>query len=1254
MSSVDPRSVAIVGMAGRFPGADDVDEFWHLIREGKEGISDLTDEQLRAAGVDQTTAANPDYVKRAGVLNDVAGFDADFFGIGSRDAAVMDPQHRHFYECAWAALESAGHVPERFGGKIGVFGGCGPNRYLMNNLLTGQAPLDSMGWFLLRHTANDKDFLTTGVSYRLGLRGPSVNIQTAASTSLVAVHFAIQSLLSGECDLVLAGASTIEFPHGVGYLFREGEVLASDGHCRAFDAESSGTVFTSGVAVVALRRLADATADGDPILAVIRGSAINNDGADKDSYLAPSVDGHAACVRDALAIAAVDARTVTLLEAHGSGTRVGDPIEVAALTAAFRETTADTGFCWLSSTKPNIGHVDTAAGVAGLIKVVQAMRHRWLPPLAGHTAPNGLLNIDETPFRLSAVGARWDSDGTPRRAGVSSLGVGGTNAHVVVEEAPPVPRSDTVPGPHLLLISARTRSAADAAAERLAGHLAAEPCSLADVAHTLRVGRREFAHRRAVVVDSVDEAVAGLASDGPARCAIGEVSEASPGVILSFPGGGAQYPGMAAGLMGDRRFGVFGSVVQEAGDELRGLAGIDLRPLLAGGCADAQRSATFRTPRVALPATFIIEVALARQLIDWGIEPRALVGHSLGEYTAAHLAGVFDLSSALELVLARSELLERVSTAGAMGMIALGEEELAPRLGDDVSLAVVNAADECVVSGRADAVDELLADLDNSGIHTQRIPLRAAAHSHLLDPVLDQFSEIVCGVKLSEPTMPYVSNLTGTWITPEQATDPDAWARHLRGTVRFNEGLATALADGPAVVLEVGPGCTLTSYAQRHRPLAAVSTLRHVNDPTPDAVHLLRAMSRMWTIGVAADWDRIVTSGGRRRKLTLPTYPFQHRRYSIEQGEQRVAPDAADEGAADEGAPAVPAESGVTDGTLAFVKALWKDLLWVDGVGGVGEDSDFFELGGHSLIAARVVAAVRKQIGPRLPLTTLVEHPTAEKFAAAIDAALIRRLPSASSMGRLPSVLVPLRPAGTKRPFFVVHGAGGHVLNLQNFARSVPIGRPVWGLQAHGNEGVELPDSTIEQMAHRYLGAVRHVARSGPYLIGGYSGGGIIALEMARQAVAAGDRVDLVVLFDTYRPGSMNHTRIAKLRNLSRNIRDGYGLAATIGWIGDVVRNRLIWLGLAEDQAETDGMDLFEEFQHVVARYRFSRYPTDVLLLRAAPVRPTFAFDYSWPEVEGVVRDRKVAGTHRTIFAPEHVSSLAMLVANALDAAEQR
>lgn len=1251
MSSVDSRAVAIVGMAGRFPGADDVDELWNLVREGKEGLSDLTDEQLRAAGVDQTMTAHPEYVKRAGVLNDVAGFDAEFFGIGSRDAAVMDPQHRHFYECAWAALEAAGHVPERFSGKIGVFGGCGPNRYLTNNLLAASEPLDSMGWFLLRHTANDKDFLTTGVSYRLGLRGASVNIQTASSTSLVAVHFAIQSLLSRECDLALAGASTIEFPHGVGYLFRDGEILASDGHCRVFDEQSSGTVFTSGVAVVALRRLADAMADGDPILAVIRGSAINNDGADKDSYLAPSVDGHAACVRDALAVAHVDARTVTLLEAHGTGTRVGDPIEVAALTAAFRETTDDNGFCWLTSTKPNVGHVDTAAGVTSLIKVVQAMRHRWLPPMAGHTAPNGLLDIDRTPFKLSAVGARWDADGTPRRAGVSSLGVGGTNAHVVVEEAPPAPRSDPVPGPHLLLVSARTSGAVSAAAERLAGHLAAGPANLADTAHTLRVGRREFAHRRAVVAESVDEAAEGLSSNGPAQCANGEVSDTSPGVIFSFPGGGAQYPGMAAGLMnGDGRFGVFRSVVQEAGDELRRLAGIDLRPLLAAGSADDERSATFRTPRISLPATFIIEIALARQLIDWGIRPRALVGHSLGEYTAAHLAGVFDLSSALELVLARSELLERVSTSGAMATVTLGEEELAPRLGDGVSLAVVNAADECVVSGQADAVEALLAGLASAGIQTQRIPLRAAAHSQLLDPVLDQFAEIVRGVALSEPTMAYASNLTGTWITPEQATDPDAWARHLRGTVRFREGLVTALADGPAVVVEVGPGCALTSYAARHCPVAAVPTIRHVNDPTPDAVYLLRTMARLWTIGLDADWGRIVTAPGRRRKLTLPTYPFQHRTYLIEHGVRRVTPDAAADivtCAADS------AESGVNDGnreadeTLELVKGLWKNLLGVDVV---RAESDFFELGGHSLIAARVVAAVREQIGPRLPLSALVEHPTAEKFAAAIEATSIGRY---SSSAGLPRVLVPLRPAGAKRPFFVVHGAGGHVLNLQNFARSVPIGRPVWGIQAHGNEGIEPPDSTIEQMAHLYLGAIRRVQPSGPYLIGGYSGGGIIALEMARQAAEVGDHVDLVVLFDTYRPGFTSPTRIEKLRNLSRNMRDGYGLARTIDWMGDVARNRLIRVGLAEDLTKFDGIGLFDEFHKAVAKYRFTQYPTDVLLLRAAPVRPIFAFNYSWPEVAGVVRETKVAGTHQTILAAENVAVLAMLVGDALDATDQ-
>jgi acyl transferase domain-containing protein/thioesterase domain-containing protein len=879
--------IAIVGMSGRFPGAPDVDALWRRVRAGEDCLVDLDPAQLLAAGLPPSLVAAPDYVKRSGVLEGVDTFDAGFFGIGARDAAIMDPQHRHFYEIAWEAIESAGYVPERFDGAIGVFAGCGMNTYLVNNLLTNPQLVDQIGWFLLRHTANDKDFLSTGVSYRLDLRGPSVNVQTACSTSLVAIHLAAQSLLSFECDMAVAGGVTIEVPHGRGYRYHEGEILAPDGVCRAFDAASGGTVLASGAGVVALRRLTDAYRDGDPILAVLKGSAVNNDGSRKVGYLAPSVDGHADVVKEALAVAGLSARDITLLEAHGTGTAVGDPIEVAALTEGFRASTTENGFCRLVSTKPNIGHLDTAAGVASVIKVVQAMQATTLPPLANHTAPSPLLGIERTPFVLSAEATPWElPDGQLRRAGVSSLGVGGTNAHVVLEEAPAYEPTPAAAPEQVLGLSGRTAKAVADAAERLAAHLAEHPdTNLADVAHTLATGRRAMTHRRVVTATDVAGAIEQLRTPDRRRSSNGEAADTVPGVAFLFPGGGAQYAGMGAGL--DERFDVFHATVREGIELTKKLAnGLDLAPLLAEGGDDER----LRQADASLPAVFVTSIALAKQWMAWGVEPRTFVGHSLGEYAAAHLAGVLSFEDALFLVVTRARLMASVGGEGAaMLAVPLPETQVRELLADPacagVSLATVNAFDECVVSGRADAVHALDERLAAGGVSCTRIPLAAAAHSALLDPILPEFLAAVRTVTLHAPQRPYLSNLTGTWITAEQATDPRYWVDHLRNTVRFADCLAAALAEGPLALVECGPGQSLSSYARRqseHPAVAIIPTLRHPNDRIADTAHSLHAFAKLWSVGVPVALERFCGDG--RRRLRLPTYPFQRERHWIEPG----------------------------------------------------------------------------------------------------------------------------------------------------------------------------------------------------------------------------------------------------------------------------------------------------------------------------------------------------------------------------------
>ncbi|HEV8298714.1 MAG TPA: type I polyketide synthase, partial [Acidimicrobiales bacterium] len=877
-AGVADSDLAIIGMSGRFPGAATADALWMRIAAGDDCLRDLRADELRDAGVPSHLLESPDYVLRGGSIDDVDRFDPGFFGIGPRDAAIMDPQHRQLLECAWEALEAGCQVPERFAGTIGVFAGCGANTYLLNNLLANPTLVEQVGWFLLRHTGNDKDFLATGISYRLDLRGPSVNVQTACSTSLVALHLAVQSLLAFECDMAIAGGATIEVPHGVGYRYHEGEILSPDGRCRAFDAASRGTVLTSGAGALALRRAADAVRDGDPILAIIKGSAVNNDGSRKVGYLAPSVDGHADVVREALAVAGVDARTISLLEAHGTGTEVGDPIEFAALTEAFRAHTSDVGFCRLGSIKPNIGHLDTAAGVASVIKVVQAMRHRWLPPLANHTAPSPLLPLAASPFEISGAGQEWTSAG-PRRAGVSSLGVGGTNAHVILEEAPSLPAIAPAPAEQLLALSARSAGALDEASERLASFLETNPhVSLADVAYTLAVGRRRFAHRRVVVATDVADAIVQLRGADRRRTYRAIADERAPDVALLLPGGGTQYPGMAAGL--DDRFDVFHRVLHEGIGIVKAQTGLDLAPLLK---PDADPDA-LRLPTASLPAVFVIEVALARQWIEWGVRTQVLVGHSLGEYAAAHLAGVMSYADALRLVTTRAALMERVAADAAMLVVPLPADEVRVRLPDTLSLAVINAHDECVVSGHTGDIDSLAQALESDGVSCTRIPLAAAAHSFVLDPILSDFASVARTVTFSPPSLRYVSNLTGTWADAGQVVNPQYWVDHLRKTVRFEEDLATAIAAGPLVLVETGPGQALSSYARRQteKAVAIVSTLRHPNDEMDDAVHLLAAAGRVWAHGGAIEIERLVGGTGPRRRLTLPTYPFQRERYWIE------------------------------------------------------------------------------------------------------------------------------------------------------------------------------------------------------------------------------------------------------------------------------------------------------------------------------------------------------------------------------------
>jgi acyl transferase domain-containing protein/thioesterase domain-containing protein/acyl carrier protein len=885
----EAASVAIVGLAGRFPAASSAAELWALLQGGREATQWLTEDELRAAGVSEADLQDPDYVRASLVLPKMEMFDAEFFGFSKRDASILDPQHRHFLECAWEALEDAGHPPESFDGAIGVFGGCGMQAYLPYNLLTNPKLVKSVGLFLLRHTGNDKDFLTSRLSYLLGLTGPSITIQTACSTSLVAVHVAAQSLLSGECDMALAGGVSIELPHRRGYHYAEGEILSPDGHCRAFDDNAKGTIFGSGAAIVVLRRLEDAVKDRDNIYAVIRGSAVNNDGAAKAGYLAPSVDGQARAAVEALAVAGVDAASVSYIEAHGTGTPVGDPIEVAALTQAYGS--GGQGFCGIGSLKTNIGHLDTAAGAASLIKVALALRHGLIPPSLNFSQPNSRFDMAKTPFRVVDRATPWTREGAsgrsgPRRAAVNSLGVGGTNAHVILEEAPAIGSASAQAGWQIVTLSARSAASLEGIKAKWRDFLAQPPAgfTLADAAYTTQVGRKSFEHRCAIVAPDVAGLRAALAAQNHARCVTGKALAKAPGVVLMFPGGGAQYPGVGRELLSQP---AFRQAVEECFSVMPAAAPADLRAVMFESAAnDAAAANALERPTPALLSLFILEYALAKLWQSWGVTPSAVIGHSAGEYAAACFAGVMSVADALSVVLLRGQLFEAVPP-GSMVSVDLPEAELrAVMSGLTLDIAAVNAPDLCIASGPLQAMAELETRLTAQGLESRRLRINVAAHSQLLDGVLPAFREGVSRIRLHAPTIPFVSNLTGNWADAQLLTDPDYWVRHLRSPVRFSEGLRKVFELPDTLLVEAGPGqglCALARHNSAGQPRTILPSTCKAQEPGADLAQMLTTAGALWTRGAVPKWEAL-RGTPQARRISLPTYAFDHQRHWIEAG----------------------------------------------------------------------------------------------------------------------------------------------------------------------------------------------------------------------------------------------------------------------------------------------------------------------------------------------------------------------------------
>lgn len=877
-----PEDIAVISLTGRFPGASSVEQFWQNLAAGIESIRTFTDAEVLAAGVDPVCLRDPSFVKAGGCLEDIECFDAAFFGYNPKEATLMDPQQRIFLEYAWEALERAGYAPTQCRDRVGVYAGVSSNDYWQ--VLQTRPDLTAAVGYCQALLGNDKDFLSSRVSYKLNLKGPSLTVQTACSTSLVATVLACQSLLTYQCDMALAGGVSIHTPQAAGYRYQVGGIFSPDGHCRAFDAQAQGTVGGNGVGIVVLKRLDDAIAASDPIYAVIRGAAINNDGADKVGYTAPSVAGQAAAIAEALALAEVDPETLFYIEAHGTGTALGDPIEIAALTQAFNASKRQ--FCAIGSVKSNIGHLDAAAGIAGLIKTALALHHRQLPPSLHFEQSNSQIDFANSPFYVNTQLQDWQAE-FPRRAGVSAMGIGGTNAHVVLEEAPVRSQQSDPSRPwQVLLLSAKTPQALKQATQNLAQHFKTHPeINLADVAHTLQVGRVAFAHRRMLVCQNRDEAIAALNATPSGQSA---QAKEQPTVAFLFPGQGAQYVPMAQELYQTEPD--FRQTIDHCSELLKSKLGWDLRSLLYPSSDQLETAqAQLQQTAIAQPVLFAVEYALAQLWIKWGIQPQALLGHSLGEYVAACLAGVFSLADALYLVALRGRLMQQMP-AGQMLSVALSAEQVQPYLNDELWLAADNAPQLCVVSGTETAIASLQTRLEQNGVSCRRLKTSHAFHSPMMEAALEPFRRAVSQVTLHPPQIPMISNVTGTWMTPEEATSPEYWAKHLRQPVQFSQDVSELLHQQPTVLLEVGPGRTLATLA-RQQPLGdtqILTSLRRPQDQDADTEFLIRALGQLWLAGVAVDWSAFHAHEQRQRVL-LPTYPFERQRYWVEPASANAA-----------------------------------------------------------------------------------------------------------------------------------------------------------------------------------------------------------------------------------------------------------------------------------------------------------------------------------------------------------------------------
>lgn len=1090
----DNHAVAIIGMACRFPGAHTIESFWENLLHGRESITRFSRAELIAAGVPAELVQDPDYVPAKGLVADAYAFDAPLFGYSAAEARILDPQQRSFLQCAWEALESAGYAPRGVTVPTGVFAGCAASTHMSP---VGSSHYEGATAQALRVlTANDKDYLATRVSYKLDLTGPSLSVQTACSTSLVAVHLAAQSLLSGECGMALAGGSMISLPQEAGYLYEAGMMLSPDGHCRSYDERAAGFVNGNGVGVVVLKRLAEAIAEGDHIWAVLRGSAVNNDGGDKIGFSAPSVKGQARVIAEALAVAGVPAESIGYLEGQGTATPLGDPIEVQALTRVFRQETERRGFCALGSVKSNIGLLESAAGVASLIKGALIAYHGEIPPSLHFERPNPKMELDRSPFYVPTQRQPWPTDLAPRRVGVSSFGVGGTNAHVILEEPPQRALKDAPSRLRpILTLSALSEDRLAALGESYREHIdRRKPPALADLAYTAQVGRHHFPHRLAVLASSLDEARGALKSESPATFRSQSGSRAGVSPVFLFSGQGAQYAGMAKVLY--ESFPAFRAAFRRCATILR--ERFDLERIIFG----ADGGKLMEQARHAQPCLFSIAFALSELWKSWGVTPAAVLGHSMGEVAAACVAGVLELDHALRFIATRGELMDSAPGKGAMLAVfapqSIVEEQLARGPGPAV-IAAINGEQRLVISGLQSAIEVHAAAFGRREITTRLLQISLASHSPLMDPILPALAR-AAALPHTAAGVPMFLNVEGRVLAAGDKLEASYWTEQIRRPVEFARSVRAAVAAGHHVFLEVGPHPVLTKLGAEALGAGEQVFIASLSGDKDDRDAIAEALAQLYVAGVDVDWAAVHRGEGRRR-VPIPTYPFARTEYRAPRRETAAPQDRSEPSQADHAL--APDSHGATVLDLeSALLGLWQDVLELSQA---KTADNFFLHGGDSVLAVRLVNLIRKRLGRVIPLEWIFRHPTVGELAHAMA------MPAEVARG-VRAVGLSANPAA---PHIVCIAAPGDgAWRYEGLAQALAGEAAVTVLERSVTVGEAL---RVEALAEEYAAELSRIdAGRAPRVLVGWSFGGILAFAIVQRLLQTGRPVGALVLLDSW------------------------------------------------------------------------------------------------------------------------------------------